>query len=743
MAAQAGHLTSKEPMNRKHDVPSTTSYSRDSAGHPEGEVSFGELLATFWEGRYYILGTVLLALLVGGYYIWRKTPIYQVDALLQIEEKKAAGKSGPAQAVLEGMFEQVTLAQAEIEIIKSNLVLGRAVEALDLDIVARPDFSLVVGDARMRGRNDNPEMLVDTFEVPGHLRGTTFQVVAMEDGAFRWEGPKGDFLAAGKVGETVQATYRGSTLSLKVRRLIGTPGERFDLERYPMLKVIGLLREDLRVAEKGKGTNILNLSFEHRSPGRGAEILNEVIGQYVRQNIERKAEEASKTLAFLTEQMPQLRGKLDAAEERLNQYRMKAGSVDLTEEAKSLLQQSVNLEGQILQVKQKKDELLRTYKENSDLVSTMNQQLSKLQKESTLLEDKVRFLPRTQQEVVRLTRDVQVNADLYTALLNNVQQLQVQKAGEIGNARIVDHAVPSLEPIKPQKAVAMSMATVIGIVSGIGLIMIRRALHQGVEDPRLIEGRLGLPVVVTIPHSDEQVDLFQKMRRREEGSHLLATVHPESLAVESLRSLRTSLAFSMAEARNRVVMISGPSPSIGKSFVSSNFAAVLSQTGVKVLLVDGDMRKGNLHRYFGIRHRKDGLSEALAGLASWRELVHVTDIPGLEVLTSGTLPPNPSELLMSGRFSDFVQEASETYDIVIIDAPPVLAVTDPVIIGGQAGTILLLVKSKEHPLDEIRTALNRFESAGLKPKGCVFNDVVSINVGYRYYRYAYHYGYKK
>jgi tyrosine-protein kinase Etk/Wzc len=727
-------------MTPSSDLPSTPPFTPDA----DGDVSLGEMIATLWDGRWLIAGAVAVALALGGYYAWRKTPIYQIDALLQVEDKKA-GKGGPAVAALEGMFEQTTKAQAEIEILKSNLVLGRAVEALSLDIVATPDHSRVIGDALVRGRADAPELLIETFEIPSFLRGRRFRITAQEPGAFRWEGPGGEALGAGQVGEELKATYQNQSLLLKVRRLTGTPGQRFNLVRQHMQRAIKALRDDLRVAEKGKQTNILGISYEHRDPGRGAEILNEIVGQYVHQNIERKAEEASQTLAFLQEQMPTLRGKLDTAENNLNSFRMKSGSVDLPEEAKLLLKQSVDMESQALLLKQKKEELLRTYQESADVVVTLNQQIAKLQKESTTIESKVKVLPQTQQEIVRLLREVQVNTELYTALLNNVQQLQVAKAGEIGNARIIDRAMAGLEPIKPQKGMILALSALLGIFAGIILGMLHRALHQGVEDPRLIESRLGLPVVVTIPHSDLQAQQYSAIQRHESGCHLLAKDHPEDLAVESLRSLRTSLSFTMMDARNRVVMISGPSPSIGKSFTSSNFAALLAQTGAasRVLLVDGDLRRGNLHGYFGILQRQGGLSEILAGQKTWTDVRHATEVPGLDLITTGTLPPNPSELLMTARFPAFIQDISQAYDIVIIDAPPVLAVTDAVIIGGQAGTVLLITKAKAHSLDEIRTTIKRFESAGIRPKGCIFNDIPVLNLGYRYYRYAYHYGYKK
>lgn len=717
---------------------------RPDISDDEGAVSLGDMLANLWDGRYIILVTTVLALILGTYYGWRKSPIYQVEAMLQIEDKQGSN-AGPMMEALNSLLDQAAKSAAEIEIIKSNLVLGRTVETLSLDIQATPTYGRVIGDALVRGRPDAPELVIERFEIPHYLRGTGFKIIALENGAFRWEGPKKEPLATGKVGDEIKATYEGQALVLQVRRLTGEAGQHFNLTRQPLLTAIGALRADLKVVERGKQTNILGLTFEHRNPARGAEILNEIVSQYVRQNIERKAEEASQTLSFLQEQMPQQKAKLDAAEDRLNQFRIRSGSVDLPQEAQLVLKQSVDMEGQILVLKQKKDELLRTYKEGADVVSTLNQQIAKLQTQSSNINSKIKGLPKTQQEVVSLSRDVQVNTELYTQMLNNVQQLQVTRAGEIGNARIIDRAMPSLAPIKPDKSMAMGLAVLLGIFAGIGLTMVRRALHQGVEDPRLIESRLGLPVVVTIPHSDLQMEEFRHMKAHAAGDHILAKHHPEDLAVESLRSLRTSLSFTMSDARNRVVMVSGPAPGVGKSFISSNFATLLAQTGAasRVLVVDGDMRRGNLHHYFGLSHRSGGLSEVLSGQKSWLQAAQASGIPGLEVITSGTLPPNPSELLMSSRFSEFILEISQAYDIVIIDAPPVLAVTDAVIIGRQAGTTLLTVKAKAQTLDEIQAAIKRFENAGIKPKGCIFNDVMLMNVGYRYYRYAYHYGYKK
>jgi len=368
-------------------------------------------------------------------------------------------------------------------------------------------------------------------------------------------------------------------------------------------------------------------------------------------------------------------------------------------------------------------------------VATLDEQIRKIQGESKRLEGQVQGLPKTQQEVVRLMRDVQVNQELYTALMNNVQQLQVAKAGEIGNARIVDHATPSLTPVKPQKAMILALGTMLGALLGVGVIMLRRALSRGIENPQVLEGALGLPVLVTVPHSRQQDALL----RQSKGSlSLLATDTPEDLAIESLRSLRTSLHFTLVDTPNRVVMITGPAPEIGKSFLSANFAAVLAQGGARVLLIDGDLRKGKLHKYLG-HERKGGLSEILSGQLDWQ--MALKEVGGFHLIPTGALPPNPAELLMGARLGTFLKEAGTFFDYILIDTPPILAVTDAMIVGAHAGATLLTLKAGKHPLDEVRASLQRLDNAGIKPKGMVFNDIHPISARYGYHKYLYHYGY--
>jgi tyrosine-protein kinase Etk/Wzc len=364
------------------------------------------------------------------------------------------------------------------------------------------------------------------------------------------------------------------------------------------------------------------------------------------------------------------------------------------------------------------------------------------------LETSVKKLPKTQQEVLRLNRDVMVNTELYTSLLNNAQQLQVVKAGEIGSVRIIDRAMPTTEPIKPRKTLLWALSLILGLMAGSVLVLLKRLWDKGVEDPARIEQRFGLPVYATVPHSGKQDGLYKQIRKKKSGMFVLAHIEKGDHAVESFRSLRTTLHFSMLDTSNNIILLTGPCPNIGKTFVSVNFAATLALSGKKVLIVDCDMRKGHLHQYFGLS-RRNGLSDLLAGAKAVGEVIKETGIKNLWLISMGQLPPNPSELLLQQRFSDLLKTLQAAYDYIIIDAPPILAVTDAVIIGKQAGTTLLLLKHRYHPMGEIETSVKRLKHAGVNLKGVVFNDVAFSKsqyggrYGYKYGRYVYQYAYDK
>uniref|UniRef100_UPI0030C855F0 polysaccharide biosynthesis tyrosine autokinase n=1 Tax=uncultured Pseudoalteromonas sp. TaxID=114053 RepID=UPI0030C855F0 len=387
----------------------------------------------------------------------------------------------------------------------------------------------------------------------------------------------------------------------------------------------------------------------------------------------------------------------------------------------------------------------RKFKKNHPAYQGIVEQIQAVEKQKDQLIGEVGSLPETQQELLRLKRDVEVSNQIYTLLLSKTQELDIVRAGTVGNVRVIDYAeVNTTKPVKPKKALIVVMATMLGGMLSVAIVLIQKAMHKGVEDPSEIEA-IGIPVYASVPHSEYQDKLtgFTKARKNKtaKAKTILALDNPADLSIEALRSLRTSLHFAMMEAKNNIIAISGPSPGVGKSFISVNLASVLAQSGKKVLIIDADMRKGYLQTQFGLKW-DDGLSDYLSGRLNLAQVTKTTKVEGLNVITRGQIPPNPSELLMHSNFSKLVEEVSAAYDIVIIDTPPILAVTDPAIVSAHTGTTLLVARFGQNHLREIDLTRNRFEQNGIDVKGLVFNGVVKkASNAYGYYGY-YNYEYK-
>jgi tyrosine-protein kinase Etk/Wzc len=341
-------------------------------------------------------------------------------------------------------------------------------------------------------------------------------------------------------------------------------------------------------------------------------------------------------------------------------------------------------------------------------------------------------------------RDVKVANELYVTLLNKAQELKVMKSGLVGNAHVLDLAARAETPVSPNKTRSAAIAVAAGLLLGVVLAFASKALRHGLVDPADAERATGLPVRASVPHSDRQTAL-QREGKGTGNLPVLAAMDPTDMAVESIRSLRTSLQFALMESPNRIIAIGGPRPGVGKSFITVNLARVFADTGKRVLLLDADLRKGSLHNYLGI-HRTPGLAEAIGGEISIADVLYKTQMPGIDFIPRGSSPSNPSELLGSERFKHMVEDLARSYDIVLVDLPPILAVTDAALVGRVAGVNLLVLRAAWHPVRELQQAVKAYAENGVRLSGLVFNDVPQGKGGpggYAYqYQYHYQYSYK-
>lgn len=716
----------------------------------DDEIDLNALLGTLIDHKWLIIVVTACFFVLSVAYAILATPIYQANALVQVEQKvpDLPGLSAITQTLGASNSEATT----EIAIITSRSVIGKAVDSLNLNVVVTPHRFPLIGGFIARhyspgksgsvaaprfgiSRYDWGGSQLDVFQldVPDELLGRHLTLLADEHGAYTLLDDNGNTLLQGRVGQVA----RGHGVTMQVQTLAANPGMRFDVLRNRELTTISRLQVSINASEQGKDSGIIGLTYENADPQLATNVLDQVEQAYVRQNVDRNSAQAANSLKFVKDQLPLVREKLERAQAALNAFQMKAHSVDITLQTKGLLDQIVAVETSIQQLDMQKADMERRFTKDHPAYKALMQQIGQLQAQKAGMEKQVDNLPDTQRDLLRLTEDVKVSNTTYTGLLDQAQQLEIARAGTVGNVRIVDRAAVDItQPVKPKKVIVVIGGTFLGAFLAVAFIFLRQLLNRGVEDPADIE-ELGLPVYASIPLSEqERAASLKGLHRHSDGrQHLLAVNDPADLATEALRSLRTSLHFARLEAKNNLLMISGSSPDAGKTFVSANLAAVIAQAGQKVLLIDADMRKGSQHKVLG-GQAENGLSELIAGQIDLAGAVRsVEGLDKLHFIARGKVPPNPSELLMNAGFTAFLQQVLPLYDLVIIDTPPILAVTDAAVIGHHAGTALLVVRFGMNQAREVALAKQRFEQNGVQIKGAIFNAVEKRSAGYYSYGY--------
>ena len=699
------------------------------------EIDIGRLVGTVIEAKWWVLGITAVFAAAAIIYTLFATPIYSADALVRIEQNQG---SALVQDISNALTSKPPASEAEIQMITSRLVLGKTVDDLDLDIaVSKNTFPILgAGWERLMGRQ-NETVKVTTFNRPAAMADSTFTLEVLSPTSYRLSNDDG-FSVEGKVGEVVN---KGG-VSLMVAGIAAHDGASFTLTKYSTLGMINTLQNSLSVTEDGKDSGVLTLNMVGEDKDQIRDILNSIARNYVAQNVARKSEEAAKSLEFLEVQLPQVRSQLDVAENKLNAYRQQKDSVDLPLEAKSVLDSMVNIDAQLNELTFREAEISKLYTRIHPAYRTLLEKRRALEEEKAKLSQRVTAMPKTQQEIVRLTRDVESGQQVYMQLLNKQQELKITKASTVGDVRIVDPAITQPGVVKPKKALIILGSIILGLMLSIVGVLLRSLFNRGIESPQALEEH-GINVYASIPLSEWQKshDSVKSVNgvKRYKQSQLLAVGNPTDLAIEAIRSLRTSLHFAMMQAENNVLMMTGVSPSIGKTFVCANLAAVISQTHKRVLMIDCDMRKGYSHELLGTTN-DNGLSDVLVGKSTIESSAKRTAIANLDLIPRGQVPPNPSELLMSERFSELLKWGSANYDLVLIDTPPILAVTDAAIVGRHAGTTLMVTHYAVNTLKEVETSLNRFEQNGITVKGVILNSIFRRATGYQdygYYEYEY------
>lgn len=660
-----------------------------------------------WQKKLLIVLLTMATILFSAIYAMWVRPQFTSDALLQVNTKGASSKATKAFGEMGAVLDLASPADAEIELIKSRMVLSYVVAAEHLYI-----WTVPVGFwdrlLHKEGRLD-----LDSLRIPEKKRGQKWIAMAKGENSYSVIDPNGKVVLEGKVGDVVVSKYVDDTLAIRVNYMQARAGQKFILTQSSPLKAERALKGALSVSEMGKQTGIISVRYSHRYPDRAASILNTIAKTYLRQNVEMRSAEAEKTLEFLESQLPGVKAKLDSAEKILADYRYSIGSVDMTGETKAHLDKEVQLQRQIMQLEQERQAAMRLFKAEHPNVQTIVKQQNKLRAELAQLKKNAERMPLTQQEVKRLEEEVAVNNEVYTNMLNNIQQLRVVRAGEVGNVRIVDFAQIEQSQSKPNKTRIMMVAAAAGFFIGVLFVFVMYMLKNGVKSASEIERETGLSVFAKIPQSRNK--LLRGHRHLHHGAPFVLQNIDDGVC-ESFRALQTALTFLMPNPEHSVLLVMGLNPGAGKSFVSLNLAATMAASGKKVLLIDADMRRGVIHS-----GSKFGLADVLLGLATLDTAVVSKHDENLFVMNAGKTKLAACELLRGDAMDKLLKEARAKFDMVIVDTPPLNLVTDAELICPLVDYSLFVLHYGRHSIEEIKETIDRVKRYSDKPAAVVMN----------------------
>jgi tyrosine-protein kinase Etk/Wzc len=712
----------------------------------DDEIDLGQLIVSLWRGKVLIAICTFVGVAIGAFLFANTWPTFQADALLQLEERNGALALPTS---LSNMVASDPRSDTEIEILKSRMVLGQAVADLDLDWRVSPELVPLIGTMIARYRlpfvnkliperyaRPGDRLLLEQLVVPPNWLNLDLDLFLVDPQRFRLTLPDGQVLS-GTVGQPIHIPELGFSLSVSV--IEAPAGRRFVLRQLDEIRSIADLRARLSVSERGRASGILEVRLTGTDRMGNARALNAIIQAYLGQNVARSAAEAESSLTFIRQQIPQAERNLREAEAALNAFRQEQVTVDLALETQTMLGQITRIEGELAELRRQEDELAQRYTPAHPAYRQMLDERARLEARLAELRQQVGTLPETQRQILNLSSAVELAQGIYTELLTRAQEVEVMRASTIGNVRIIDSAAAAALAVAPRKLRILALGLVLGAMAGAMLVLVRGWMRRGVQDAAELE-KLGLPVFATINYS-KAADTRGK---RQGKLPILALEQSADLAVEALRSLRTSLHFGMLDARTPTLTITSSHPGAGKSFLSVNLAVVAAQAGQRVCLIDADLRRGQLRRYFDVTRNQPGLSEVLAGDLRAEGAILGGPLATLSFLSTGRYPPNPSELLMRSELSGLIDWCAQNFDLTIFDTPPALAVTDPVIMGRNTGATIFVAQHDVTALAEVEAATKTFASAGVRISGVVLNSFDPKKARGAYgYGYGYRYEYKQ
>ncbi|WP_407074187.1 GNVR domain-containing protein [Psychrobacter sp. GW64-MNA-CIBAN-0177] len=738
-----------------------------SNGDKEGDdIDLMALLLVLLRGWKVVVFFAVLGLIIGILYSRYVNPTFKSDALIQIEEN-SQGIAALGDSISELVGSEASKAQTEAELIRSRMILEPVVNLLHLRIqLTDPNISAID-----KIKNDRTDTQINTAEgvsldtESGQVQISQFDVsqaylnqnFTLTRSATGFVLTNGFDEFKGQIGQPHKFKGVDGQIHITVNEL-PTESYPINISKQSVKATTDAINTALSVVEKGKQTGIIQLSMTGANQQQVTAVLNEIVLSYVNQNQSRGSEETTKTISFMETQIPTLKKRLEDSEAIFNEFRKKYGTIDVGKEAELLLGENSQIDAQLNELKLKKADLTTYYTEEHPLVIQINEQLAVLNGRKQEIDNTIAGLPEIQREFLQLSEDTAINREIYLTLLKNYEQLKIVKAGQIGFARIIDLPISTFKAIAPKKLQIMILAMLLGTMLGAMLVLLKNLLRNVVKDPERLEAKTGVPVIATIPRSPL---LSRLSKSKKSADRMLAHVDHNSLSYEAIKSLRTNLMFGMPREgltaqSAKVILITGESPGVGKSFISANLSEVFAQLNKKILVIDADMRLGELHKMFNMS-QYNGLADYLMqdngnshlaqvtglqknnavsnlGIA---DFIHPTAMDHIDFMPRGKHPHNPASLLMNDNFGQLMAELKSQYDYIIIDSPPVLAASDAMVLGQYADKVLMVTRYDDSIEGQLVYAVKQMNKSNIQVDGIILNDVQQGLMS----KYSYHYNY--
>jgi len=708
-----------------------------------------------------LLMMLLLGILLATLYLISATPVYESKVLLEVQERGGVADDSPA--VTDWNKPPIT---EEVNIMLSRPVLSPVADQFGLYSDVEAKKFPVIGDVSERLPSLGKWLSGQSFAKSYAWNGETLEIAKIVV-PLEWEDEKLTFTSLGngfysvskdgqmlieraEVGEPLIVELNPlDPMELVVTSMSAPEGVEFDVIRKSSQETIQKLRDSVSAETSDENSRMITVSHRDENPADAANLLNAIAYKYRDVKLGSDSNQTLEKLKFIEESLPVRKAEMEAAEARLAEFRIKNRAINTSLENDLVMREISRQESKLNDLLFERDELQKRYTDVHPSLRKLNKEIAAMQRRIGAERGKIRSAPNVERDLGQLEMQAETARRIYSDLDADYQILRNKLGGNKGSVQIWDEALVPKKPISPNPLLALVAATLGTLFCYLVYLTLRSALSTVISDQESLERATGLPVFMNIPKSNAQKRLGTSAaivdpRRMLPGStsaedlpaaNVLAVKKPDDYSVENLRGLRSMLDDVMDDASNNVLMICSPLPAMGKSFVSMNIAVLLAQAGKRVLLIDADYQRGQIHKSLGIS-QGPGLPEVVKGKSELKESVRATSVANLYAIPRGfigdaALREAPTEK----EFGAFLQVVAPRFDIAIVDTPPILSVSTAATIGRHSGASLMVVKEGEVTEGQINESLKRLSFSGVIVNGCLMNNSSQASAShYAYYR---------